>query len=133
MWYNINMAVVTKKIGKGMYAYLVTREGKKVIHKYLGPVDSPNVKRKLAEKKDVSMIPERFRSLFWDTSLGNIHIRRHARYIIERILEFGDMDAIEWMQRVYPSQTIIDVLSISRSISEKSRGLWELWFGVRHA
>lgn len=127
------MSVVTKKIGKGEYVYLVTREGKKVVHKYLGPAGSPQAKKKLAEKKEVSMIPERFRSLFWDTSLGNIHIKRHARYIIERILEFGDIDALEWLQRVYPTQTIIDVLSVSRSISEKSRIFWEIWFGVEHA
>jgi hypothetical protein len=104
-----------------------------VVHKYLGPVGSPQVKKKLAEKKEVSMVPERFRSLFWDTSLGNIQIKRHARYIIERVLEFGDMDALEWLQRVYPTQMIIDVLSVSRSISEKSRNFWEIWFGVEHA
>lgn len=127
------MSLVTKNIGKGKYVYLVTREGKKVVHKYLGPVGSPQVQKKLAEKKEVSMVPERFRSLFWDTSLGNIQIRRHARYIIERVLEFGDMDALEWLQRVYPTQTIIDVLSVSRSISDKSRNFWEIWFGVEHA
>ena len=127
------MSVVTKKIGKGEYVYLATREGNKVVHKYLGPVGSPQVKKKLAEKKEVSMVPERFRSLFWDTSLGNIQIKRHARYIIERVLEFGDLDALEWLQRVYPTQMIIDVLSVSRSISEKSRNFWEIWFGVEHA
>jgi len=127
------MSLVTKKIGKGEYVYLVTREGKKVVHKYLGPADRPQVKKKFAEKKDASMVPERFRSLFWDTSLGNIQIKRHARYIIERVLEFGNMDALEWLQRVYPTQTIIDVLTVSRSISEKSRNFWEIWFGVEHA
>lgn len=127
------MSLVTKNIGRGKYVYLVTREGKKVVHKYLGPVGSPQVQKKLDEKKEVSMVPERFRSLFWDTSLGNIQIRRHARYIIERVLEFGDMDALEWLQRVYPTRMIIDVLSVSRSISDKSRNFWEIWFGVEHA
>jgi hypothetical protein len=127
------MSVAIKKIGKGEYAYLVTREGKKVVHKYLGPIGSPQVNKKLAEKKEVSMIPERFRSLFWDTNPDSIHMRRHARYIIERILEFGDLDALEWLQKVYPSQTIIDVLGVSRSISDKSRIFWGIWFGVDHA
>lgn len=126
------MSLVTKKIGKGEYVYLVIREGKKVVHKYLGPADSPLVKKKIAEKKEMSMIPTHFRSLFWDTSLDNIHIKRNARYIIERVLEFGDVDALGWLQRVYPTQTIIDVLNVSRSISEKSRNFWEIWFGVEH-
>lgn len=127
------MSFVTKKIGKGEYVYIVTREGKKVVHKYLGPVGSPQVQKKLAEVKEVSMVPERFRSLFWDTSLSNIQIKRHVHYIVERVLEFGDMDAVEWLQKVYPAQTIIYVLSMSRSISEKSRNFWEIWFGVEHA
>lgn len=127
------MAIVTKRIRGHKYAYLVTREGKKIVHKYLGPIDSLQVRKKLAERKEVSMIPDRFRSLFWDTSLGKINLKQHMRYIIERVLEFGDIDALGWLQRVYPTQTIIDVLSVSRSISNKSRNFWELWFGVRHA
>lgn len=78
-------------------------------------------------------MPEQFRSLFRDTSLGNIHIRRNARYIIERALEFGDMDAMNWLQRVYPVQNIIDVLQLSRGITEKSRNFWMVWFGVSDA
>ncbi|MBZ0154918.1 MAG: hypothetical protein K8I29_01725 [Alphaproteobacteria bacterium] len=125
--------MITKKIGKGEYAYLAVREGKKVVHKYLGPVDSPEVQKKLAEKKETAVVPERFRALFWDTNIDAIHLKRNARYIIERVLEFGELDALEWMQRVYPTQIIIDVLSVSRSISERSRNFWEIWFGVKHA
>lgn len=79
------------------------------------------------------MLPDRFSSLFWDVCIKNINIKKNANYIIERILEYGDLDAIAWMQQVYAWQTIIDVLLISRSISAKSRNFWELWFGVMHA
>jgi hypothetical protein len=127
------MNVVVKKVGGGEYAYLVVREGKKVVHKYLGSVDNPRVVRILREKKEASAVPTQFRSLFWDTSLNKIHIRRNARYIIVRVLEFGDMDAVSWLQRVYPVQTIIDVLELSRGISEKSRNFWMVWFGVSNA
>ena len=127
------MSIIIKTIGKGEYAYLVKREGKKVIHKYIGSVTNPKVAKIISDKKETLAVPERFRSLFWDTSLKNIHIRKNARYIIERILEFGDMDAVEWMQRVYTLQTVIDVLTLSRSITEKSRNFWLQWFGVRNA
>lgn len=125
--------MVTKKIGKGEYVYLVERQGKRVVHKYLGPADSPQVMKKLAEKKEVSEVPDRFSPLFWDTTLGNIHIRKNARYIIERVLEFGDIEALEWLQRVYPTRTILDVLGTSRALSDKSRIFGEIWFGVENA
>jgi len=127
------MSIITKTIGKGEYAYLVKREGKKVVHKYIGRVNDPKVAKIISDKKETLAVPERFRSLFWDTNLKNIHLRKNARYVIERILEFGDLDAVEWMQRVYTLQAVIDVLTLSRSITEKSRNFWLQWFGVRNA
>lgn len=127
------MGMITKAIGKRKYSYLVLREGERVVHKYLGSPDNPLVVKIAALKKETSTIPERFGSLFWDTNLSNIHLKKNARYIIERILEFGDADALEWMQRVYPVQTIIQVLYLSRAVSEKSRNFWAIWFGVEDA
>lgn len=127
------MNVVVKKVGGGRYAYLVVREGKRVSHKYLGSIQNPRVEKILSHKKETTAVPDQFRSLFWDTSLANIHIRRNARYIIERVLEFGDMDAVNWLQRVYPVQTIVDVLQLSRVVTEKSRNFWMVWFGVSDA
>lgn len=127
------MGVITKKIGRNRYAYLVKREGEKVVHKYLGRADSPMAFRILSDLKETSAVPARFRPLFWDTNLKNIHVRKHARYIIERVLELGDLKAVEWLQRVYTVQTIIEVLAVSRSISEKSRNFWLQWFGSGNA
>jgi hypothetical protein len=127
------MAVITKKIGNRQYAYHAIREGRKVVHKYLGPARDPRVMKIISEKTEVRKVPGRFRSLFWDTNPDNIHIKQNARYIIERILEFGSMDSLQWMQRVYPSQTIIDVLSLSRGLSGKSKNFWMIWFGVNDA
>jgi hypothetical protein len=130
VWYNLIMGVITKKIGKNKYAYLVIREGKKVVHKYLGSINNPQVAKIILEKKEISAIPERFQSLFWDTSLSNIHIKRNARYVIERVLEFGDMDALNWLQKVYSVHAIVDVLNLSKIITKKSKIFWMIWFGV---
>ncbi|MCI0468824.1 MAG: hypothetical protein L0Y62_02020 [Nitrospirae bacterium] len=127
------MSVIFKTVGKKRYAYLAKRAGTKVIHTYLGPADSPDVIGLINRRRDLIMLPDRFSSLFWDVCIKNINIKKNANYIIERILEYGDLDAIAWMQQVYAWQTIIDVLLISRSISAKSRNFWELWFGVTHA
>ena len=124
------MNLITKKIANREYSYLVFREGKKVVHKYLGPANNPEVVKLALYKEEVSTIPERMRYLFWDTSLSKVHIKRNTRYIIERVLEFGDMYALEWLQRVYPARTIADVIFLSRIITEKSRNFWMLWFGI---
>jgi len=127
------MGIITKKIGGKEYAYLAVREGKRVVHKYIGAVGHPKVMKMVAEKSEALSIPERFRFLFWDTNPGKIHLKGNARYVIERVLEFGGLGAVEWLQRVYPVQTILDVLTLSRNISEKSRNFWKIWFGAQDA
>lgn len=127
------MSVITRKIGKRKYAYLTVREGKKVIHKYLGPADNPNIAKIIIEKKEASIIPERFRSLFWDTGIDKIHLNRNARYIIEKVLEFGNLESLEWLLRVYNVQKIIDVIHSSRDLTDKSRNFWKIWFEVTNA
>jgi hypothetical protein len=127
------MAIVKKTIGNGEYAYLVTREGSKVVSRYLGPADRPDVKKFIGDREELRRVPGRFRALFWDTALRNIHLRRHARNVIERVLEYGSLEAVGWMQRVYPTHTILEVLRTSRAISGKSRGFWQIWFGEDRA
>lgn len=66
-------------------------------------------------------------SLFWDTDPKTIDPKKHARYIIERILDFGMDDEVRWMARNYSAKRIKDVLNEPRSpIHEKSKALWSL-------
>jgi hypothetical protein len=126
------MAIITKKIGNKSYAYLSVRQGRKVLHKYIGPTESPATQKRICAYGDMNAVPERFRSLFWDTRLENINVKRNAAYIIERVLDMGSLDALEWVQRVYPVHKIIDVLTSSRALGEKSRNFWSLWFDLKN-
>jgi hypothetical protein len=68
------------------------------------------------------------RSLFWDADPRAIDPRRHARYIIERILDLGEEDEIRWMARTYTRRLIRSTIARSRVLHEKSRSLWTLVF-----
>jgi len=48
---------------------------------------------------------------------------------MEKVLEFGDLDAFEWLRNVYPGWQIKEMLLLSRNLSEKSRYFWTIWFG----
>ena len=65
-------------------------------------------------------------SLFWDVDPKTIDPKKHARYIIERILDFGNDDEVRWMWQAYPKSLIRDVVRRSRVLHPKSRSLWEL-------
>ena len=69
----------------------------------------------------------RFRqSLFWDVDPKTINPKRHAKYIIERILDFGDDREVRWMWHTYQKSLIRDVVKHSRVLHDKSKSLWTL-------
>ena len=65
-------------------------------------------------------------SLFWDVDPKTIDLKRHARYIIERILDFGNDKEVRWMNRQYSRPMIKGTLKRSRVIHGKSKALWSL-------
>ena len=66
-------------------------------------------------------------SLFWDTDPKNIDTEKHARYIIERVLDFGNDKEVEWLFGNYSEALIQEVLYNSRSVlHKKSKALWSL-------
>jgi hypothetical protein len=126
------MAIIIKKIRNKVYAYTSEREGKKVIHKYLGPADDPAVKKTISSYRSAFTVPESFRFLFWDARLEDIHVRRNARYIIERILDMGNLESFDWLQRIYPVRKITEVLVSGRGLSRKSENFWRIWFNLEN-
>lgn len=77
--------------------------------------------------KNKEIMPFR-RSLFWDVDPKTIDPEKHAEYIIERVLDFGDAHEVRWMAGYYPNRLIKKVVRESRVLHDKSRNLWELVF-----
>ncbi len=127
------MAIVKKRAGKNEYVYLGSRKGSRVIHKYLGPIKDSKVAKIVEVFEEQKRIPERFYYLFWDVSAERISLKENASYVIERVLELGDLKALAWVERVYPGAKIIETLLISRKIRGKSRDFWKIWFGIEDA
>lgn len=65
-------------------------------------------------------------SLFWDTDPKKLDIKKHAKYIIERIMDFGNQDEAYWMRRFYPKSLLAEVARTSRVLGSSSRTLWTL-------
>ena len=67
------------------------------------------------------------RSLFWDVDPKTIDLEKNARYVIERVLDFGNAEEISWMFKRYPRAKIAETLHQPRSqVGPKSRALWDL-------
>jgi len=76
---------------------------------------------------DMMRLNMKFRqSLFWDTNPKLIDTKKHAAYIIERVLEFGNDKEVCWLWNFYRPSLIKKVINNSRSLSPKTISLWRL-------
>jgi hypothetical protein len=64
--------------------------------------------------------------LFWDTDSSRLDLQQNKEYIIERVLELGDENAVSWLVSCYHRSEIKKVLAASRRISRKSANYWSL-------
>lgn len=84
------------------------------------------MKRRRTPKKPVIKFRQ---TLFWDVDPKTIDPQRHARYIIERVLDFGDEREVRWLVHHYPPGIIKKTLREPRSpLHDKSKILWSLVF-----
>jgi len=75
-------------------------------------------------------LPEFLRFLFWDTDFDYLRVPGHERYIIERVLEYGDDSAIGWLWHTFGPAAITDVVQRSRKLSRNTATLWALVLGI---
>ncbi len=65
-------------------------------------------------------------SLFWDVDPKAIDPKKHAVYVIERILDFGDDAEVRWMWNYYEHALIRKVVEHSRVLFPATRSFWGL-------
>jgi hypothetical protein len=72
------------------------------------------------------MLPQTLKRFFWDARLEAIDQGRNRNYVISRLLELGDDDAIQWLERAYSTDELRYAVTVSRSLSPKSRNYWKI-------
>ncbi len=67
--------------------------------------------------------------LFWD--VDRLSTKKNSRFIIERILNFGDIEDFVWAKKEYGSERIKEVLKTSRQLTAKSLYFWCDFFNLK--
>lgn len=81
-------------------------------------------KKNTRETKRSSNMPRRS-SLFWDVDPKTVDPQKHARYTIERIMDFGTDKEARWMWNTYSKFLMHDVALKSRVLHPPSKALWQ--------
>jgi len=67
---------------------------------------------------------------FWDTDPLQLDVDQYPVYVIERLLEYGDLPSVRWMLRHFPREGIAHVVQTSRRLSPFSANFWALYLGL---
>ena len=75
---------------------------------------------KIMKKTDIKSIFSP--SLFWDAC--EIDAVQHAAYVIARILDFGDIEDVHALRKIYSDEKIIETIRTRRSLHPKTGKYW---------
>ena len=76
-------------------------------------------------------LPVFLKNLFWDVEFGKIDPKRSRVYILKRILELGDKQAVSWMWKHFKKEEIKDVLLHGRGFTKKSANFWAVILNLK--
>ncbi len=79
---------------------------------------------------DPDMIPQSLKPFFWDVDFEALSVRNSSHFIISRLMEHGDDEALPFLMRTYSREELRKTLKMSRSISKRSRRFWALLLEV---
>jgi hypothetical protein len=80
----------------------------------------------LKKLKKMKKLPPAFKKYFWDAEFQKINLKERKIYILKRILEYGDEDAVAWMWKNFKKKDIKNALSNFRGYSLKTANFWAL-------
>lgn len=78
----------------------------------------------------MTSLPTYTHRFFWDIDPASLNVDDYRVYVIERLLEYGDLPSVEWMLATFPREAIVNVLQSSRRLSALSANFWALYFDV---
>ena len=75
-------------------------------------------------------VPQNVRRFFWDVDVDGISIAESAHFIIGRLMEHGDENAVKFLFKCYSHDELVQVLKKNRAISRRSCIFWRIFLGM---
>ena len=81
------------------------------------------MEHKIAER---TALPESFAKYFWDCNFNELVMEEYHQFIVERILNFGDDAALQWLLQHTDKNTIKNIVKNSRKLTPKTKKFWQI-------
>lgn len=75
-------------------------------------------------------LPKSLQKYFWDIDPKKVDVTKKGKYFINRLLELGNMQAINWVNKSFDKKTILDTIKTTK-LSPKSKNFWQHIYGLK--
>jgi hypothetical protein len=76
----------------------------------------------------MKQLPRELWKYFWEVKSEEIDVDESPDYVISRVMDYGDTQAVRWMKLYYGQRKIENVLRMRRGISRQSAIYWATIF-----
>lgn len=78
----------------------------------------------------LNTIPKNLLHFFWDIDTEKLNPKEKPEFVIERLLDKGDANAVSWVLNNYSTQTITNTFETVRDFSPKIGNFWMLYLNI---
>ena len=69
-------------------------------------------------------LPKFLWPFFWDTDPKKLDVEKRSKYIIERVMDWGDIPHVKWMLENFSKKELKNTLIKTRNLFKKSAYFW---------
>lgn len=84
----------------------------------------PRVTRGLSGETDRAQALPRLKRLFWDHPLTEADIGAHSIWVVERVLEYGDLDDVHILRAFMGTDAFLQAAAQAFRVSPRTRNFW---------
>lgn len=77
-------------------------------------------------------MPKFLKTYFWDVDFDVLNLEKSKTFILKRVLDRGDTQAINWLKENYTKDEIKELLFFTRDISAKTANFWADYLKLDH-
>lgn len=75
-------------------------------------------------------IPKKFYQYFWDVDVKKLNPQKYPYFVIARLLDKGDIEAVRWVRKHFDDNLVKETLKKYRDFSLKSASFWATIYQV---
>jgi len=82
--------------------------------------------------KKAVRLPKKIKEYFWDVDFKKLTLKKYPNFILERILNFGNIKAVRWMLNAFDKRKIKRYILSSgdRQLDRRSNNFWRICFDL---